>query len=400
MKHEQRWNAIVRLALAGLLSMPVLGGMARAAGQSGDAQLDPGLRSTLTKITRAKEDVKRAATKASELSRQAEQAARERSAWEQRLRTAEAKLKSAQDAKPEPGSAGAGVKPADVLKLEANAKQAKDDADKMARRLAELAAAHADKERRLKAALATAQPAEAPVQINRSRADLEEELARAAKLRQEAEKKRQELEKQLKEINDQIGQTDKPLALDSGRAANTKASQLQQTVEFVCRNGQIAFLDNQPMFDRFIAEAKDLVKTNPQATYSDLKDRVNGLSLSTDNFTLRVDGPYQRKSDSQIFLELVTEPKAGPGWEDAGRLTATDSVFAKKLANLDPKTTGIYFVVWNDSFDTYRIAAAMAKRAGFRTRWEPYAEDESLFATFPSGSGSGGSGADWEQSGG
>jgi len=120
-------------------------------------------------------------------------------------------------------------------------------------------------------------------------------------------------------------------------------------------------------------------------TMGQFVDAINNLNLATGSFTVKANGPYQDGSKS--YLIFLTECKWGDSastWESTDQIQAASSSFRQAIAGKDPSSTGIAFVVWDDSFDTYLQAAAIAKQAGFSVRWEPYAQDEDLEFACPS----------------
>ncbi len=80
------------------------------------------------------------------------------------------------------------------------------------------------------------------------------------------------------------------------------------------------------------------------------------------------------------FIEssLLYEPLAENQGETKEELRSKESEFKQMLAELNPKTDYLAFIVRPDSFAAFRSARKVAWEQGFDVGWEPYQQDNPL----------------------
>lgn len=379
----RRSTGIVILSLIVVLAGVEDGRPAAKAAPAGSQQLTPELQAMAVRVREQEEAAKRAKANADRL------------AEELAALLESDKRKASEATDPTGSSAGpGGITAADVDTWEAEAERLTAIANQLEQELATLRRARLATEDQLRRARdRAAQAGAARDPKARSAADLEEELARAEQALKAAEQQAAAQRQALRRIRERIGKAQEPLDIARGRVPGT-AWQPESSIEFVCRREQIAFLDNQPLLARCEAEIRELAAEDKTATWDDAETRINNLKLEGAVCTLSV-----KAVPGNLLIQL--RMKFNEQWESIDRMEAENSSFRAMLASADASSTGLTFVVWDDSFETYIRAVTIAKEAGFRTNWIPYDADEEIdFVAFSTGSQDSGGGPIYDPRGG
>lgn len=247
----------------------------------------------------------------------------------------------------------------------------------LAEELARLLNASGAKEQQLQDADARIASAIDALSHLRSKADLEEDLARAESALRALKEQKQALLQQMKEAKDKTGEAREALDFGRGRVA-TSRWEPKQVLTFVCRSRKLCRFDDTALGQQFQQVAAQIVaerqKAGGRVTIEELVGRVNEASIATNTFSLRIKG--LSNNGNPVGWTVMLRPRYGDEWQSIDRLRAPDSDFARQLAGADPASTGIVFNVWGDSFALYVEAVSIAKKLGFRTSWMPYAWNE------------------------
>jgi len=300
----------------------------------------------------------------------------------QRVKEAQALLSNLSAAQYPPENAALKVKRADVENRENEVKQLRASIDKLSSDLDQIRKTNPDKQLRLDDALEKINRLKTILQItSRSKAVLESDLAKAEQARQNAAQSLFDANKERDDDHKKLPEKARLIDFSKGQSAAIQDKSITSKAVFLCRSQKIAYLDFAPLENSVDVVMKNLVQDNHQVTYSNLMRAVNDAKISSDAFALTCAGPYNYQNKTYLRFEI--SPKIGASWEGVDQLNAQGSAFRAKLGSLDKRSTGIRFLVWDDSFDLYLKAAFLAKSAGFSVNWEPYAADQVFGSFFP-----------------
>jgi len=241
-----------------------------------------------------------------------------------------------------------------------------------------------------------------PLVTNRSIADLQEDLAQLQKALAVLQLQKQQLQVELKNLGELPGKIRKGLI---GRPVpGMILFKPDNYLTCVCRKQKVALTGYAAMISRLNdyfsnhSITKSYIYNHP----GDFDDTINNLNLESPAYTMRIKTTTSSDSGHSYYsIKAILSPKYGDAWEQyksiystgaalqklseqapaeeiKKTISATDSEFRKQLLGMNPTNTVVTFHVWYDSFDTYLYAVYIAKKAGFHTRWFPYAEDEEM----------------------
>jgi hypothetical protein len=266
---------------------------------------------------------------------------------------------------------------ASVREREADAALSRGDLNK---KLASLAAAAKDSnaaKAELESVSQRTAAAEVTLKNARSKADIEEELARQKRALASAAADRQAALTKLKSLEDRVhGDGGQAIGLGKG-SPPTELWKPGQTALFICRKGKIAYWDTtecgkeiRSLGERYRADCQS---KGADTSFDGFVTFASHQAFETDLLTIKC-----RALENDGGVVFTFEPKLAPGWEDATALSNPHSAFLRKLTQFDADKTAVNFLVWGDSFDTYARAVLQAKKLTYRTGWVPFAPSEEL----------------------
>jgi hypothetical protein len=136
----------------------------------------------------------------------------------------------------------------------------------------------------------------------------------------------------------------------------------KQPVMFECRGNDIFFIDEERLETR-AAELLTRLRANATA------DGTNQFLQAAQGGEVG-NGYYQVDPRRLLFGIISLEPRTGVSGISREQLDKPDSPFQAVLANLDPKTKYLNFLVRDDSFSAFRLARSIAERQSFETGFE------------------------------
>jgi hypothetical protein len=137
----------------------------------------------------------------------------------------------------------------------------------------------------------------------------------------------------------------------------------KKALTFICQDEKISFFD-------FAALNKEM---NATAAH---QRRPAGFDLPGTDFHI------QANSDGTSWTATRRPGRWGETWEQA---QLANSAFRQVLASASPAEFCVVFVVWHDSFATYRSARTVAWDGGFEVGWEPMDPGEKLILILRAG---------------
>ncbi len=161
-----------------------------------------------------------------------------------------------------------------------------------------------------------------------------------------------------------------PLAAGESSPKPRAVISSKQPVLFECRGNEVFFIDE----DRLETRAAELLT----------QLRANATANGTNQFLQAAQGGevgngyYLVDPGRLLFGMLSLKPRTGVSGISREQLGKPDSPFLAVLANLDPKTKYLNFLVRDDSFSAFRLSRSIAEKQRFETGFELLAPGEPI----------------------
>ena len=141
----------------------------------------------------------------------------------------------------------------------------------------------------------------------------------------------------------------------------------KQSVFFECRSNEVFFIDKDGLDKQLKAFIDRLSPLGgPGKFLRDIQEKEIGNEC------------YKVIPSYLLAMIMALEPQTGVPGDNLEQLGKPDGKFQTQLAQLDPKTSSILFMVRNDSSNACQFARSVAEKRGFETSSTPLKDNEPI----------------------
>jgi hypothetical protein len=138
-----------------------------------------------------------------------------------------------------------------------------------------------------------------------------------------------------------------------------------EAIIFECRDNTILEMDSKSLKNELVERIKYVKTTSTSLS-----------SLFSQIMDIKVSNQYYDATLNIINSSIIVTAKEGIKGESSNTIKKENSLFQKKLLQLDSQKHHIYFFVRSNSFEIFHVARKIALKNGFGAGWNPFNDDD------------------------
>jgi len=153
---------------------------------------------------------------------------------------------------------------------------------------------------------------------------------------------------------------------------------------FECRRNRVVFLDENKIHEAIAACIEDYEEQQgKESEVEEFPAMFEAKDVGDEFYRIGVEVSQGfRFEDGDIYIieypVWIYEPRKEEQGERMMELRRDDSDFVKIIRELDGKDHWVFFIVYEDSFEVFRMAREIARRQGLEIGWHPKKNGEEL----------------------
>jgi len=167
------------------------------------------------------------------------------------------------------------------------------------------------------------------------------------------------------------------IALSLGTPILRDAPEDAERMLFECRRNRVVFLDENKIDEAILAYVEDYAEQyGEKPDVEELPEMFEAKDVGDEFYRVKVElSEGIRIEDGNVYIgsfpDWIYEPRKEKQGERMMELRRDDSNFAKVVRELNSEDHWVFFIVYQDSFEVFRMAREIARRQGLAIGWHP-----------------------------